>query len=187
MKKEITVQDGLITEEVHTVPTLTISHSRKISDNNYGSSDYFVSMQLDVPLDATEEQKTDAINNGFTLVRTLINLQHAGETAAPTANEARIAADLGGEIVAEQPKAKVYKKPYQKAEPASDENKPSTKDGLWQELVDNPNRYFLNPASKKPNPKGPDARRKGTGDGLWLSDCPAGLLAQVKALIESAA
>lgn len=164
MKTSYTESNGLITEEVHTQPTLTISHSRKISDNNYGSNDYFVAMQLDVPIEATDDQKKQAIHEGFTLIRNMIELQHMAETGAPmTTNEARIAADLGGEVIKEQPKAKTYKKVE-----ASDA--PSDTKALWQELVDNPSKWFAN--ANKPTPKYPDFKRKGTGQGLWLDKCP---------------
>lgn len=164
----------MITEEVHSQPTLTISHSRKISDNNYGSNDYFVAMQLDVPIEATDAQKKQAISEGFTLIRNMIDLQHAAEGAPMTSNEARIAADFGGEVIAEQPKAKTYKKVENSAAPA-DAN------ALWQELVDNPSKWFAN--ANKPTPKYPDFKRKGTGQGLWLDKCPSEFAAAARQIL----
>lgn len=175
MKTQYTEANGMVTEEVHSQPTLTISHSRKISDNNYGSNDYFVAMQLDVSIDAGEAEKATAIQDGFRLIRQMIDLQHAGTTAAPTPNEARIAEDLGGEVVKEQPKAKTYNKVGADA--------PKGNAALWQELVDYPTRWFAN--ANKPTPKYPDFKRKGTGEGLWLDKAPSELAAAARQILAS--
>lgn len=175
MKQSYTESNGLITEEVHTTPTLTISHSRKVSDNNYGSNDYFVAMQLDVPMDADAQQKKQAINDGFNLIRQMINIQHSADTAPATPNEARIAADFGGEVIKEQPKAKTYNKVPSGGEARKDAS------ALWQELVDNPRNWFAN--ANKPTPKYPDFKRKGTGEGLWLDKCPSEFAAAARQIL----
>ncbi|NDC96397.1 hypothetical protein EB077_13920 [bacterium] len=91
--------------------------------------------------------------------------------------EARIIEDLGAEIIKEQPKKAPYKKTYPKREGAE----PADKTNFWQELVDNPNKWFIN--NEKPTAKYPDFKRKGTGEALWLSDAPAELVGRAKALL----
>lgn len=59
-------------------------------------------------------------------------------------------------------------------------NAPSNDAERWAELSVNPSKYFDNREDKR-NPKAPDFKRKGTGEGLWLtnktgaSNVPAGV------------
>lgn len=176
MKKEIKLSDGVITEEVFTVPGLTVSHEKKVSDGNYGTTSYGCFYQLDLPIDATEADKAAALEQGFSIVRQAVASAFLLEAPATPA-EQRIAADLGGEIIAEQPKGKTFKKEY-----ASAGNKPSSPAAMWQELADNPTRWFIN--KDKPTKSYPDFKRKGTGDGLWFDKCPDELRPQVTALLQ---
>lgn len=175
MKKEITVKDGVITEEVFTSPGLTVSHERKVSDGNYGTTSYGAFYQLDLPIDATDADKLAALEQGFAAVRSAVASAFLAD-APQTPAEQRIAADLGGEIIDEKPR---YKKPVK--EYASAGNKPGSIAEMWQELVDNPTRWFIN--KDKPTKSYPDFKRKGTGDGLWTDKCPPALRSQVDALL----
>jgi len=58
------------------------------------------------------------------------------------------------------------------------DNPPSDKDGLIDELVGHPERYFDNRQDKR-NPKAPDFKRKISGEGIWTDKLDSDTLARI--------
>lgn len=58
------------------------------------------------------------------------------------------------------------------------DNPPSDKDGLIEELIAHPERFFDNRQDKR-NPKAPDYKRKISGDGIWTDKLGDDVLARI--------
>lgn len=163
-RKSTMFADGTLGEQTYETPNVTVGYSRKVSDGNYGGAEASLYYQVEVPLGATDSEKATLIEQGYALVKTLVNKQLDKPSAAPqTLNEARITEDLGGEIVSINEHKKTPKK------------KATAKRSLWEDLQQNPNDWWDNRTTKR-NPLQPDYKHKKTGDGLWLNDKPEDII-----------
>lgn len=171
-RKSTLTADGQVGEQTFETPNITLGYSKKVSDGNYGGAEASLYYQIEVPLGATEAEKASLIEHGYTLVRNLVNKQVGAPMeqvtvarAPQTPNEARIAEDLGGEIVSINERKKT----------AAPRKKIADKRVLWENLQANPGDWWDNRMDKR-NPLAPDFKHKKSGEGLWLSDKPEDIL-----------
>lgn len=156
--------------------TYTVSYSRKVPrDGGYGAGEEAsIFSQVEVPLDADEAMVEQLIKQTFAFNKAIV-LQQLGVTfgvdqetgvvngldsaaasaaAAPAAKPTTVNRHNGSG----GPVAKSYGDGVKRS-----------KEELIAELQSNPAQFFDNRVDKK-NPKGPDFKRKSSGEGLWLSD-----------------
>jgi hypothetical protein len=183
---EIVGGDGSLIQATYAAPRITVSFSRKVNLSNYESAEAYVAVQSDVSIDSDDEEKIAAVKSAFLLARASAYEQLGIKFSVDDATvvQERLERVFGPvEVVDEYPNytdthAEV-ELPQPPTAPRSDTAAPKSKKALWQELESNPEKWYDNRANKK-NPKGPDFKRKATGEGLWLeyqgkSAVPAGV------------
>lgn len=179
---EITDGDGEVVSTTYAAPRITVSFSRKVNLGNYESAEAYVAVQSDVAIDASDEDKIAAVKSAFLLARASAyeQLGIKFNVDEATVVQERLERVFGPvEVVEEYPNYTDVVVPEPPTAPRSDTAAPKSKKALWQELESNPERWYDNRVGKK-NPKGPDFKRKATGEGLWLeyqgkSAVPAGV------------
>lgn len=164
--------DGVITATEIKPNTVTISYGRKVPrDGGYGSGEECsIFQQVDVGPDDSPEQVEAAVKAAFAFSKAVV-LQQLGcaygvdqETGVVNGLDSAAASAAA----APAPKAYTPKSNGPVAKSYGDGVKRSKED-LIAELQSNPGQFFDNRVDKK-NPKGPDFKRKSSGEGLWLSD-----------------
>jgi hypothetical protein len=180
---QVVGSDGSIVETTFAAPRITVSFSRKVNLGNYESAEAYVAVQSDVAIDATDEDKIAAVKSAFLLARASAYEQLGIKFNVDDATvvQERLERVFGPvEVVEEYPNyTDDIDIPQPPTAPRSDTAAPKSKKALWQELESNPEKWYDNRVGKK-NPKGPDFKRKATGEGLWLeyqgkSAVPAGV------------
>lgn len=169
--KSTLLADGSLSEQTFETPSVTLGYSRKLSDGNYGGQEASLYYQVEIPLGSTEQEKAALIEQGYALVRNMVNMQLEGAAPArpstlpaQTPTEQRIAEELGGEIVSIQQKRK-----------QAPRKKIGDKRHLWEDLRDNPNDWWDNRKTKR-NPLGPDFKHKTTDEALWWDSKPEDII-----------
>lgn len=171
--QEYSVDDnGNMLSATYSDKRFTISYSRKVNLGNYESAEVFVSTQILVPQDAPADEQSSAIRDGFIMVRASACEQLGIQFAVDEQSilQERIERHFGPVEVVTGVEATGYNKPAAPTPPTSgrsDAEAPRSKRGLWEELEAYPERWYDNRLNKK-NPKGPDFKRKQTGEGLWI-------------------
>jgi hypothetical protein len=179
---EIVDADGSVIQATYASPRITVSFSRKVNLGNYESAEAYVAVQSDVAIDASDEDKVNAVKSAFLLARASAYEQLGIKFNVDDATvvQERLERVFGPvEVVEERPNYTEVDIPQPPTAPRSDTAAPKSKKALWEELASNPERWYDNRVNKK-NPKGPDFKRKATGEGLWLeyqgkSAVPAGV------------
>lgn len=185
---EIVDGEGGLIQATYAAPRITVSFSRKVNLGNYESAEAYVAVQSDIAIDADDDAKIAAVKSAFLLARASAyeQLGIKFNVDDSTVVQERLERVFGPvDVVDEYPN---YTDQHEELEvilpkppsaPRSDTTAPKSKKALWQELESNPEKWYDNRANKK-NPKGPDFKRKATGEGLWLeyqgkSAVPAGV------------
>ena len=138
--------------------SITVSYSRKINLGNYESADSFCSVQADVDLDASEEDKSAAIRSAFLLARSACCEQMGIKF---TIDEGLVVKEAIERIMG----------PVEIVAPVKTNGSTSakgTKAEAWRDLAANPQNWWDNRESKL-NPKSPDFSRQSDKQGLWLT------------------
>lgn len=165
--------DGGLVQQTLAAPRITVSYERKIGEAHglpqYESASAYAAVQADVALDGSD--RTSAITDAFLTAKSAVYAQLGIQSTVNDENTVveTLVASLGAKVtgsVSNRPAA---------ANRSNTGNAKPKKDGsaLWVELESNPSKFFDNRADKasgKGNPAGPDFKRKGTGEGLWIFD-----------------
>ena len=156
--------DGGIIQSTLAAPRITVSYERKISDAHglpqYESAVAYAAVQADVALDGSD--RVSAITEAFQIAKSAVFAQLGLQSTVDdvgTVIEKLIASTNATIVSGPAPRPRSTGTAPPKSDTAS----------LWRELAENPAKYFDNRVDKK-NPKGPDFKRKGTGEGLWITD-----------------
>jgi hypothetical protein len=181
---EVIDAEGGVVSTTFAAPRITVSYSRKVNLGNYESADVYVAVQTDVAIDADDDAKVAAVKSAFLLARASaceqLGIKFTVDDA--TVVQEKLERVFGPvEVVSQTPNytEQVAAMPQAPSAPRTDTAAPKSKKALWAELESNPSNWYDNRANKK-NPKGPDFKRKATGEGLWLeyngsSAVPAGV------------
>lgn len=158
MSETITIDaDGGITEQTITSRKVTVGFTRKTKAPNdsyqYATAEWSAHIEAPIAPNATEEDVLTAIDQTVELARTTVNTQLG-------LNEGGGAAALKAMGATE-----VETTPASASKPSKGKANP---DSLWADLLANPHQWWDNREDKK-NPRAPDFKKAGTGDGLWLN------------------
>lgn len=158
----------------------TVSFTRKVSDGNYGSSDFFHAVQYDIP-DGSDGEAIVAAAKAASVIAKAVVFEALG--IEHTLDESGVVVEVARRAI---PGSVVQPAPQQQAAPASTGgNEPpfpaNTTDAgqkkankEWAEALyaTNPNAFYDNrekKASGEFNAKSPDVKHKASGIGLWFS------------------
>lgn len=168
--------DGVITATEIKPNTVTISYGRKVPrDGGYGSGEECsIFQQVDVGPDDSPEQVEAAVKAAFAFGKAVV-LQQLG-CAYGVDQETGVVNGLDSAAASAAAPVRQTVRNTERTDTRSGPVAKSYGDGvkrskeeLITELQSNPGQFFDNRVGKK-NPKGPDFKRKSSGEGLWLSD-----------------
>lgn len=142
---------------------VTVSYSRKYGRENYGGEEVFISAQIPVGPEDTQEEIDTQVRAQLAYAKTVAYTELGLDS---TVSDTGIVRDV---VQAAAPKSAKGGASKAKAAPAGDVDK----DAAWQDTIDNPSNWFNN-IETKTNPKGPDFKGKNNGPfadvALWLSN-----------------
>lgn len=150
--------DGALITTTLRPPSITVSYSRKINLGNYESADAFCSVQADVDLSATDEDKSAAIRSAFLLARSACCEQMGIKF---TVDEGLVIKEAIERIMGPT-------EIVRPATPNGSTTSKGTKAEAWRDLQENPQDWWDNRENKL-SPKSPDFSRSGDKQGLWLT------------------
>lgn len=153
---------------------ITVSFGRKLDLSNYNNAEASIYLQGDVPEGASAEQIAEAANALFFPIKAVVFEQlgipfdttidgRAMEVFEEQLGAVAVTARQEAQAVAEASNAT-----FKVRGPATGAGSSKDLPTLARELVADPSKWFDNRKDKK-NPAGPDFKRKGTGQGLWLT------------------
>lgn len=174
--------------------TGTVSFSRKVSDNNYGGSDAFFAIQFPIEEGDTPETIALKANTNYATCKAMVNAQLglAPEDQVATAliqnafgpgvqvstepssdsNVVPINTPAAQLVEAVQPTAATvgpnppHGGDYKSWSPAQ---KNENTEWAKARFASNPEEFWDNTIGGKKNPKGPDAKHRESGIGIWFS------------------
>lgn len=169
--------DGVITATEIKPNTVTISYGRKVPrDGGYGSGEECsIFQQVDVGPDDSPERVEAAVKAAFAFSKAVV-LQQLGcaygvdqETGVVNGLDSAAASAAAAPAPRATTPSQSHGGNVTSAKRDYGDGVKRSKDQLIAELQSNPGQFFDNRVDKK-NPKGPDFKRKSSGEGLWLSD-----------------
>lgn len=155
-----------MTDTVIDAPKVTVGFERKVSLRDYNSAVASVYVQANTKPEMTADELVSAIDTAMFQAKVTV-FDSLGITFEVTPDGKAIELlekELGAvEVVPSKAVEAVRSAPAQATANAA----PGTKRALWEELCSNPKAWYDNREGKK-NEKGPDFKRKTTGEALWL-------------------
>ena len=172
---------GGVTSIQYDAPRITVGYVRKTSlpSEQYKTETAEASchVQADVNIESSDEDKAAAIKGAFLLAKGAVSEQLGLKfTVDPDLIvQETIERVLGGQVENATATTPQRTRGGQSASQrqASSNKPPKAQADLWAELEANPGGFFDNRAKKasgEAKPTSPDFKRKGTGEGLWLTN-----------------
>jgi hypothetical protein len=155
-------------------PKCTIGFERSVQVRDYESAKASVYFEVTTEPGDTVESITERLKPAFAGIKaTIYNQLGLTYEVDPTDLVVKelFEKHLGAVEVTEASHVAAAKPPQQIQRGGQGTPAPTTKDGLWEELSQNPKRYFDNRADKaigKVKPNSPDFKRKYSGEALWM-------------------
>jgi hypothetical protein len=186
-----TVKDGETIEQLIEEPKATVAFSRKVTDGNYGSSEFSVFVQANVPERTGDKAKdttalAEAIREAAAVAKTQVFQQLGLSYEVDAVNLVvveQLEKTLGAKVVeGEKPKAPVARKAQPKRAAPTNGYRQYTNEeyeAAWADIQANPRGWWDNRQNKR-NPKAPDFKPKddngnvAEGIALWLNRAPDG-------------
>lgn len=159
----------------------TVSFTRKVSDGNYGSSDFFHAVQYDIPDGSDGEAIVAAAKAASVIAKAVVfealGIEHTLDESGVVVEVARRA--FPGSVVepanaqaAAPATAPSGNEPPYPANTTDAGQKKANKEWAEALYASNPNAFYDNrekKASGEFNAKSPDVKHKASGIGLWFS------------------
>jgi hypothetical protein len=153
-----TDEDGNISEVTLRSPKVIISYSRKLQSAPFEMMEASAIVEVDLDLEADEKERSAATLEAYAFAKVSVceqlGLNYEIDAKTLIVRETLERHTGATEKVATTPTGKKAGGPPDEA-------------ALWSEVMAQPDRWFDNRTDKR-NPKAPDFKRKGTGEGLWL-------------------
>jgi hypothetical protein len=161
----------------------TVSFTRKISDGNYGGSEFFMAVQFDIDPTAGGEAVIASARAAAVQAKAVVfeqlGIDHTLDESGVVVEQVRRA--FPGSVVEPAPQAstpapsaagEVGSEPPFPANTTDADQKKANKDWATSRYASNPSEFYDNrpkKASGEYKQNSPDLKHKGSGIGIWLS------------------
>lgn len=153
---------------------LVASFERKVGLPDYSNETASITMEVEVPDDASGDQLEDEMFATINRIKTVVYAQLGFLYGTEEATGRIIELGLPAKSISKPPRT-----PVEATKPAVSPTPPPTppttdKEALWRDLQANPGNWSDNTSTKKGNQ--PDYKHKTTGQALWLNRAPCWFL-----------